>query len=62
MNTEGIEKLLLHPGHTKIGDDEENPTYTTIKKLRGELISNAVAIPSDLGDGFDVHLSFSCSV
>ena len=56
MNTEGIEKLLLHPCLTKIGDDGEKPTYTTIKKLRDELISNAVAIPSDLGDGFNGHL------
>ena len=56
MNTEEIEKLILHPCLTKIGDDGEKPTYTTIKKLRDELISNAVAIPSDLGDGFNVHL------
>ena len=56
MNTEGIEKLLLHPCLTKIGDDGEKPTYTTIKKLRDELISNTVAIPSDLGDGFNGHL------
>ena len=53
MNTEGIEKLLLHPCLTKIGDDGEYPTYSTIKNLRDELISNAVAIPSDLGDGFN---------
>ena len=56
MNTEGIEKLLLRHCLTKIGDDGEKPTYTTIKKLRDELISNAVAIPSDLGDGFNGHL------
>ena len=56
MNTEGIENYLQHPCLTKIGDDGEKPTYTTIKKLRDELISNAVAIPSDLGDGFNGHL------
>ena len=56
MNTEGIEKLLLHPCLTKIGDDGEYPTYTTIKNLRDELISNAVTIHSDLGDGFSRHI------
>ena len=56
MNTEGIEKFLLHPYLTKIGDDGEKPIYTTIKKLRDELISNDVAIPSDLEDGFNGHL------
>jgi len=56
MNTEGIEKLLLYPCLTKIGDDGENPIYTTIKKVRDELISNAVDIPSDLGDGFNGQL------
>ena len=61
MNTEGIEKLLLHPCLTKIGDDGEKPTYTTIKNLRDELISNAVAIPSDLGDDFNVHLFLAVS-
>ena len=48
--------MLLHPCLTKIGDDGEYPTYTTIKNLRDELISNAVDIPSDLGDGFNAHL------
>ena len=56
MNTEGIEKLLLHHCLTKIGDDGENPIYTNIKKVRDELISNAVDIPSDLGDSFNLHL------
>ena len=55
MNIEGLEKLLLHPCLTKIGDDGEKPPYTTIKKLRDELISNTVAIPSDFGDGFNGH-------
>ena len=51
----------MHPCLTKIGDDGEKHTYTSIKKLRDELISNAVAIPSDLGDGFNGNLFFVVS-
>ena len=50
--------MLLHSCLTQICDDGENPTYTTIKKLRDELISNAVAVPPDLGDGVN-DLSYS---
>ena len=46
----------MHPCLTKTGEDGENSTYTTIKKLRDALISNAVAIPSEIGDGFNGHL------
>ena len=56
MNIEGIEKLLLHHSLTEIGDDGEKHTYITIIKLRDELISNAVTIHSDLGDGFSRHI------
>ena len=56
MNTEGIEQLLLHPCLTKMGDDGKKPIYTTIKNLQDEFISNDVATPSDLGDGFNGHI------
>ena len=56
MTTYSIEKMFVHPTLTKIAKDGENQTYTSIKQLKDELISNVVAVPSYLGDGSDVHL------
>ena len=56
MNIDGIEKMLLHPILTKIGDDGEKPTYTSVKQLWDELISNDGDIPSDFGKGSNGHL------
>ena len=56
MTADSIEQKSLHPTLTKITQDGETPTYTSIKELRDELIPNAVAVPSDLGDGLNGHL------
>ena len=56
MTADSIEKMFLHPVLTKIAQDGEKPNYTSIKQLKDELISNAVAVPSDLGDGLNGHL------
>ena len=56
MTAYTIGKMFLHPTLTKIAQDGENPNYTSIKQLKDELISNAVDVPSDLGDGLNGHL------
>ena len=56
MTADSIEKMFLHSTLTKIAQDGDTPTYTSIKQLKDELISNAVAILSDLGDGLNGDL------
>ena len=48
--------MFIHPTLTKIAQDGEKATYTSIKLLRDELVSNAVSVPSDLGDRLNGHL------
>ena len=56
MTADTIEKMFIHPTLTKIAQDGEKPTYTSIKLLRDELVSNAGFVPSDLGDRLNEHL------
>ena len=44
MTVDSIERIFLHPTLTKIAQDGEHPNYTSIKQLRGELISNIIAV------------------
>ena len=48
--------MFIHPTLTKIAQDGEKPTYTSIKLLRDELVSNAVSVPSNLRDRLNGHL------
>ena len=50
------EGRFLYPILTKITQGGKNPTYTSIKQLRDELIPNIVAVYSDLGDGKNIQL------
>ena len=56
MTVYSTEGRFLYPILTKITQDGKNPTYTSIKQLRDELISNIVAVYSDLGDGKNIQL------
>lgn len=56
MTVDSIEKIFLHPTLTKIAQDSEKPHYTSIKQLKDEIISNKVAVLSDLGDELNGHL------
>ena len=48
-----IEKSFIYQTLTKIGENDENPNYSSIKKLQKKLVSNAVSIQSTLGDGIN---------
>ena len=44
MTVYSIERIFLHPTLTKIDQDGDQPNYTSIKQLRGEITSNIVAV------------------
>ena len=56
ITSDSVEKMFFHPTLTKVAHDSENPTCVSIKQLKDKLISNAVTVPSDLGDGLNGHL------
>ena len=55
MTTNTIEKMFIHLTLTKIAQDCKKVSYTIIKLPRDKLSSNAVVVPSDLGDRINGH-------
>ena len=53
---DAIEKLFLKGTLAKLCSEGQDPTYSSIDLLQNELISNAVSVRSNLGDGVTGHL------